>query len=129
MLADLDVVHLPREAGQKIDRHELLRDAVAAHCGVCGRLVMRWSRMGPHERRLYSAGIRAQMAVARIREQRGSSILALWGSGGPPSFVDSNDAKAVAAWLHKTRGPLTCPAHGEHPHEGAKCLDCPTCTS
>jgi hypothetical protein len=29
--------------------------------------------------------------------------------------------------LRDLRGDVACPAHDEHPHDGATCLDCPTC--
>jgi hypothetical protein len=29
--------------------------------------------------------------------------------------------------LRDLRGDVACPAHGEHPHDGATCLDCPIC--
>lgn len=32
----------------------------------------------------------------------------------------------VEAWVRRN---VKCPAHGAHPHNGMRCLDCPLCTS
>lgn len=34
---------------------------------------------------------------------------------------------AAQAVLNRIGRETTCPAHGEHPHNGMTCLDCPTC--
>lgn len=64
MAHDLEVIHIPEEAGQRVPRHALVPDVTAATCRVCNRLVMRWSLMGPRDRNLYATGIRAQMQVS-----------------------------------------------------------------
>jgi hypothetical protein len=79
-LGDLEVVHVPADADQEVPRHILIGDTVAASCRVCNRLVLRWSRMGPRDRHLYAAGIRAQMSVADLEARRLRNLMRYWGS-------------------------------------------------
>lgn len=60
---ELDVIHLPLDAGQKTPRHVLRLGVTAATCRWCNRFVLRWSLMGKRDRALYAAGIRAQMKL------------------------------------------------------------------